>query len=208
MYQYLPILTGYATIEAMRVGYARVSTIDQSLDLQLDALRAAGCEKIFKDIASGSRTSRPQFDEMLSYLRAGDTIVVWKVDRLGRSMLHLISTVEDLRKRGINIQSVTEGIDTSTRLGTIFYQMTGIWAEAEREYIRERTKAGLEAARSRGRNGGRPRHPIMSDPKKFAVIKSLYDRKEKTVKEIMDLFGIQDKTTFYRYINKKGGDTA
>src|SRR6266851_4281910 len=186
----------------MKVGYARVSTQDQSLDLQLDALNKAGCEKIFSDQASGSKTSRPGFDEMLTYLRAGDTIVVWKVDRLGRSMLHLISTVESLRQQGINIQSVTEGIDTSTRLGTIFYQMTGIWAEAEREYIRERTKAGLEAARVRGRNGGRPRHPILSDPKKFAVIKSLYEKREKTVKEIMELFGIQDKTTFYRYINQ------
>src|SRR5437764_6988199 len=141
----------------MRIGYARVSTLDQNLDLQEDALKAAGCEKIYTDKAGGTRAERPGLERALADLRPGDQLVVWKLDRLGRSLKHLIETVNDLRDRGVGFQSVQEAIDTTTSGGKLIFHVFGALAEFERDLIRERTRAGLQAARARGRQGGRPR---------------------------------------------------
>lgn len=137
------------------VGYARVSTLDQNLDLQEQALKRAGCLKIFTDIASGKRGERPGLDDTMSFLREGDTLIVWKLDRLGRSLQHLIEIVNQLTTRGVKFCSLSEHIDTETAAGRMFLHMLGMFAEYEREMIRERTKAGLAAARARGRKGGR-----------------------------------------------------
>jgi DNA invertase Pin-like site-specific DNA recombinase len=138
------------------IGYARVSTTDQKAELQVDALTAAGCDRVFTDKASGSLASRLQLDRMLDQLRPGDVVVVWRLDRLGRSLKNLIAMVEDLAERGVGFRSLTESIDTTTANGKLFFSIMGALAEFERELIRERTLAGLEAARARGRVGGRP----------------------------------------------------
>lgn len=137
------------------VGYARISISEQSLDPQIDALKAAGCSKIFEDCVSGAKTDRPGLNEALNHLRSGDTLIVWKLDRLGRSMSHLIDTVRDLDQRGIGFRSLTEGIDTTTSGGTLVFHLFGALAQFERDLIRERTRAGLRAAAARGRKGGR-----------------------------------------------------
>ena len=138
------------------VGYARVSTLDQNPDLQLDALKAAGCRKLFVEKASGARQDRAQLAAALDYLREGDTLVVWKLDRLARSMKQLIEVVDQLKVRGIGFCSLTETIDTTTAAGELFFHVFGALAQFERSIIRERTKAGLTAALARGRKGGRP----------------------------------------------------
>lgn len=140
----------------MLVGYARVSTQDQTTDLQNDALAKAGCERIFAEKASGAKTDRPELAKALEFMREDDTLVVWKLDRLARSMRQLIETVEDLRRRKINFHSITENIDTSTAAGELHFHLFGALAQFERSLIRERVNAGLVAARSRGRVGGRP----------------------------------------------------
>src|SRR3954464_12002284 len=140
----------------MLIGYARVSTDDQNLDLQRDALKKAQCEQIFTDTVSGTKARRPGLEEALSHLRARDTLVVWRLDRLGRSLRHLIDTVTDLQERGIGFKSLQENIDTTTSGGKLVFHIFGALAEFEREIIRERTQAGLQAAWARGRNGGRP----------------------------------------------------
>lgn len=137
------------------MGYARVSTTEQSLAPQTDALRAAGCETIFEDCASGARAERPGLAEALAHVRRGDTLVVWKLDRLGRSMAHLIETVRMLEDRGVGFRSLTEGVDTTTSGGTLVFHLFGALAQFERDLIRERTRAGLKAAEARGRKGGR-----------------------------------------------------
>ena len=138
----------------MKIGYARVSTTDQCLDQQLDALEAAGCERIFQDVISGSTTSRPEFDRMQDQLRRGDTVVVWKLDRVGRSIKHLIEVVEGWREAGVQFVSLTEGFDTTTAAGEMLFHVISAMAQFERSLIRERTKVGLAAARARGRKGG------------------------------------------------------
>src|SRR5215208_2915808 len=145
----------------MNIGYARVSTHDQTLDLQKDVLEKAGCEKIFTDQVSGTKAERKGLTEALSHLREGDTLVVWRLDRLGRSLRHLIDTITALQERGVGFKSLTENIDTTTSGGRLVFNIFGSLAEFEREIIKERTQAGLEAARSRGRTGGRP----MSGPR-------------------------------------------
>src|SRR5215469_5799400 len=140
----------------MIIGYARVSTRDQNLDLQRDALSRAGAERLFEDEASGARDDRPGLADALSHLWSGDCLIVWRLDRLGRTMRSLIGFVEDLRERGIDFRSVTEGIDTTTPAGRFFFHVLAALAQMERELIRERTNAGLAAARARGRKGGRP----------------------------------------------------
>jgi len=137
------------------IGYARVSGGEQDPTLQQIALHEVGCERIFTDRASGARTDRPQLTTALDYLRAGDTLVVWRLDRLGRSLTHLIATLDALHERGIQFASITEGMDTSTAQGKLLYQLLGAFAEFERELIRERVMAGLRAARASGRRGGR-----------------------------------------------------
>ena len=141
----------------MLIGYARVSTSDQTLDLQKDALDKAGCDRIFTDTASGAKAERVGLDEALSYVRPGDTLVVWRLDRLGRSLKHLIETITGLNDRKIGFKSITEAIDTTTSGGKLIFHIFGALAEFERDIIRERTQAGLTAARARGRLGGRPK---------------------------------------------------
>src|SRR6266545_1508059 len=141
----------------MLVGYARVSTLDQKPTLQIDALKAALCTRIFTEKASGAQRERPELSAALDYIRQGDTLVVWKLDRLARSMRQLIETVEDLQSRGIELRSLTESIDTATPGGRLVFHIFGALAEFERAVIRERTSAGLQAARERGKKGGRPR---------------------------------------------------
>src|SRR3954470_19191286 len=141
----------------MLIGYARVSTTDQTLALQQDALTAAGCDQLFTDTASGSLTDRPGLTEALSHLRTGDTLVVWRLDRLGRSLPHLIETVSALSARGVGFRSLQEQIDTTTSGGKLVFHVFGALAEFERDVIRERTNAGLQAARARGVPFGRPR---------------------------------------------------
>jgi DNA invertase Pin-like site-specific DNA recombinase len=141
----------------MDIGYARVSTGEQTLALQLDALAQAGCGKVFTETASGATADRPALGQALAYLREGDTLVVWRLDRLGRSLPHLIETVAALRERGVGFRSLTEQVDTTTPGGKLVFHVFGALAEFERDLIRERTHAGLAAARARGRTGGRPR---------------------------------------------------
>src|SRR5271167_4819251 len=178
------------------LGYARVSTEDQNASLQLDALKAAGCIKLFTDKASGSLDRRPQLDRLLDQLRPGDTVVVWRLDRLGRSLKHLIQLIEDLAEKGVGFRSLTEGMDTSTAGGKHIYSIFGALAEFERSLIRERTVAGLTAARARGRVGGRP--PVMT-PEKVKVARKLYDAQELTVEEIAKTIGVSRKTV-YRHL--------
>lgn len=140
----------------MHVGYARVSTVEQDLALQLDALQRVGCERTFEDTASGAASSRPHLDACLDISASGDTLVVWRLDRLGRSLRHLIDVVAELERRAVGFRSLTEGIDTTTAAGRMTFHVFGALAEFERDLIRERTMAGLEAARARGRKGGRP----------------------------------------------------
>ena len=180
----------------MKIGYCRVSTEDQSLDLQKDALSKAGCEKIFEDKISGAKAKRPGLNTLLEFARADDTIVVWRLDRLGRSMKDLISLVSGLEEKGIQLASLTESIDTSTSSGKLFFHIFGAIAEFEKNLIIDRTRAGLAAARARGRKGGRPK---LLDKSKRELAVKLYHAREKTVKEICDLMGIS-KPTLYKYI--------
>lgn len=180
----------------MRVGYARVSTQDQQLDLQLDALKAAGCERIFEEKASGAQRDRPQLKAALDFARAGDVLVVWKLDRLARSLKQLIETVEDLEARGIGFQSVTEAIDTTSAGGKLVFQIFGALAEFERGMIRERTMAGLESARARGRVGGRPPALKAAD---LAAAKALLSDSNITVEEVAKRLGVAP-STLYRYM--------
>jgi DNA invertase Pin-like site-specific DNA recombinase len=154
----------------MLIGYARVSTLDQKPALQADALKAAGCERIFTETASGAQRDRPTLQAALDYLRPGDTLVVWKLDRLARSMRQLIETVENLHARGIELRSLTESIDTARPGGRLVWHIFGALAEFERAVIRERTSAGLQAARQRGKKGGRPR---TFGPKELAAAKAM-----------------------------------
>jgi DNA invertase Pin-like site-specific DNA recombinase len=181
------------------IGYARVSTIDQNLALQKDALEKAGCEKIFTDTASGAKAERKGLEEALSYVRKGDTLVVWRLDRLGRSLRDLIDTISKLDSRKIGFKSVTENIDTMTSGGKLVFHIFGALAEFERNLIRERTAAGLQAARARGRMGGRPN--VLTD-KEIAMAQALYADKTNSVSEICKTLKIS-RTTFYRYVRVK-----
>jgi DNA invertase Pin-like site-specific DNA recombinase len=180
----------------MFIGYARVSTADQTLDLQKDALTKAGCSKIFTDTASGAKAERVGLDEALSYIRLGDTLVVWRLDRLGRSLRHLIETITALANRQIGFKSITESIDTTTSGGKLVFHIFGALAEFERDIIRERTQAGLTAARARGRKGGRPK---ALTPKKAQQLQTLYNDKTNTIDEICRTLHIS-RATLYRSI--------
>lgn len=178
----------------MKIGYCRISSADQSLDLQTDALKAAGCEKLYSDTASGAKSSRPGLDRALDQLRPGDILVVWRLDRLGRSLKHLLSVVEDLNARGIGFMSLTESIDTTTSSGKLIFSIFGAIAEFERQIIRERTNAGLAAARARGRKGGRK---IQHSDKKIAAARHLADTSPETIADICKSLGIS-RSTYYR----------
>ncbi len=182
----------------MLIGYARVSTQDQTLDLQTDALKQAGCEKIFTDMTSGAKSERPGLQEAMNHLRAGDTLVVWRLDRLGRTLKHLIATITELSDKGIGFKSLQENMDTTTSGGKLIFHIFGALAEFEREVIKERTNAGLQAARARGRLGGRPKLQSL-DPKKIAHARKLYADRTMTVQEICDTLHM-GRSTLYRYI--------
>jgi DNA invertase Pin-like site-specific DNA recombinase len=180
----------------MLIGYARVSTLDQTLALQQDALTAAGCEQLYTDTASGALTDRPGLAQALSHVRGGDTLVVWRLDRLGRSLPQLIETISQLQQRGIGFRSLQEQIDTTTSGGKLVFHVFGALAEFERDLIRERTHAGLTAARKRGRLFGRPR---VLTPKQVIQLRTLAEDERTTVTEICETLGIS-RATFYRYI--------
>lgn len=183
----------------MKIGYARISTNEQNLSLQMDALEEMGCEKIFHDQISGSKTQRPGLDEALTYLRDGDVLLVWRLDRLGRSLKHLIELVNSLEERGVGFQSLQESIDTTTSGGKLVFHIFGALAEFERNLIQERTYAGLAAARARGRTGGRPK---ALDAKKTALLYRLYDEKKHSIQEICELVGLS-KSTLYAYLRER-----
>ena len=181
----------------MLIGYARVSTHEQTLALQQDALTKAGCTKIFTDTASDAKTERIGLEEALNYVRKGDTLVVWRLDRLGRSLPHLITTMTNLEERGIGFKSLTENIDTTTSGGKLIFHIFGALAEFERNLIREPTQAGLVAARARGRIGGRP-HGLTSQQGRIG--QALYDDPKNSIAEICRTLKIS-KATLYRSIN-------
>lgn len=180
----------------MLVGYARVSTQDQNPDLQLDALKAAGCERVFVEKASGAQRDRPELSAALSFIRPGDSLVVWKLDRLARSMKQLIETVEGLEAKGIGFRSLTEAIDTNTAGGRLVFHIFGALAEFERSIIRERTRAGLDAARARGRKGGRPSKLTEDDLK---AARALLADASITVEEVAKRLSVSP-ATLYRHI--------
>src|ERR671916_3038919 len=184
----------------MQIGYARVSTDDQTLDLQLDALTKAGCDRIFRDTFSGATADRPGLRDALDHLRSGDTLVVWRLDRLGRSLPHLIETVTALADRGVGFQSLTEAIDTTNTGGRLIFHIFGALAEFERDLIRERTRAGLKGAWARGRNGGHPRGKSLADPRQLALAKQLYAAKQTPVGDLARMFKVS-RATFYRYMD-------
>jgi DNA invertase Pin-like site-specific DNA recombinase len=186
----------------MLVGYARVSTQDQNPDLQLDALKAAGCEKVFTEKASGGQRDRPELTAALSYMRPGDSLVVWKLDRLARSMPQLIDTVSTLEDQGIGFRSLTEAIDTTTAGGKLVFHIFGALAEFERSVIRERTRAGLKAARDRGRKGGRP--PALSSAD-LAAAKALLRDPAITMDEVATRLKVSPATLYRHLPGGRGG---
>jgi DNA invertase Pin-like site-specific DNA recombinase len=186
----------------MNIGYARVSTQDQTLNLQKDALEKIGCTKIFTDVISGSKAERNGLDEALEYVRESDTLVVWRLDRLGRSLKHLIETITELNNRKIGFKSIQENIDTTTSGGKLVFHIFGALAEFERDIIRERTQAELQAARARGRKGGRPKAKALNTAKKIILAQSLYNDKNNTIDEICKTLNIS-RATLYRYIKIK-----
>jgi DNA invertase Pin-like site-specific DNA recombinase len=183
----------------MKIGYARISTVDQNLNLQIDALEKAGCEKIFTDTASGLLDSRKGLADAILFCRQGDTLVVWKLDRLGRSLKHLIETVNRLQAKGIGFVSLQESVDTTTSGGKLVFHVFGALAEFERELIRERTRAGLAAARSRGRLGGRPKK---LSTKQIEMALKLMKDSSNSIKEICATLKIS-RATLYRYCQPK-----
>jgi DNA invertase Pin-like site-specific DNA recombinase len=183
----------------MLIGYARVSTQDQTLNLQQDALEKAGCVKTFTDTASGAKVERRGLEEALNYVREGDTLVVWRLDRLGRSLKDLIEKLTALHNRNIGFKSLTENIDTTTPGGKLIFHMFGALAEFERDLVKERTNAGLQAARARGRRGGRPQ---VLNEKKVAMARALYADKSHSIEDIRKTLNI-GRTTLYRYLKEK-----
>lgn len=183
------------------LGYARVSTSDQDAALQIDALAAAGCYRIFTDRASGSLESRPELDKLLDQIRPGDTLVVWRLDRLGRSLRNLIDQVTVLHQRDIGFKSLQETIDTTSSGGRLVFHVFGALAEFERDLIRERTNAGLAAARARGRTGGRP---ALLTKDKLMTARRLYEQQEMTVAKIGEVLGVS-RSTVYRSLGQDTG---
>ncbi len=194
----------------MLLGYARVSTDDQTLNLQLDAFQSAGCTKIFRDTASGAKADRPGLARALEHLRDGDVLVVWRLDRLGRSLASLIDLMTQLDRRGIGFKSLTEQIDTTTSGGKLIFHIFGALAEFERNLTRERTQAGLVAARARGRKGGRPRR--LDTDRKVQMARQLHADPANAIADICKTLGVS-RATLYRYLGSstatpKEADTA
>lgn len=180
----------------MKIGYARVSTLEQNLDLQIDALKKEGCEKVFSENVSGTIIERKALMEIKEYLRKGDTLIVWRLDRLGRSLKDLIKWVEWFDENEIVFKSLQESIDTGTSTGKLIFHIFGALAEFEKNLIQERTRAGLEAARARGRRGGRPKK-LSSDKRQLVI--DLYQGKKHSIKQICEIVGIS-KPTLYKYV--------
>ena len=184
----------------MLIGYARVSTGEQNLDMQVDALQEAGCDKVFTDEVSGVKAERPGLQDALEYLREGDMLVVWRLDRLGRSLKDLIRKVEELQARNVGFRSLHESLDTASPSGKFQFHVFSALAEFERDLIRARTQAGLRAARARGRMGGRPREMT---PEKVKMAARLIKDHEVTINEICTTLGIA-RSTLYRYVAPDG----
>jgi DNA invertase Pin-like site-specific DNA recombinase len=187
----------------MKIGYARVSTRDQNLDLQVDALKRAGCERIYQDVASGSKTARPALDELLEQIRADDVLVIWKLDRMGRSLPHLVELVGELVRRKVGLLSLNDPIDTTSAQGRLVFNLFASLAEFEREVIRERTKAGLSSARERGRVGGRPKGLSSKAEATAMAAATLYREKRMGVSAIAKQLRIS-KSTLYSYLRHRG----
>lgn len=189
----------------MFIGYARISTIDQNLDMQKDALIKAGCEQIFTDVMSGSKEKRPGLELALNSLVKGDTLVVWKLDRLGRSVQHLIKCVQDLENKGITFLSIRDNLDTKTSAGKLFFHMQCSFAEFERSIICERTLAGLSSARERGRFGGRRRRITKAEESSMVELylenKKYRGSSKLPVEKIAKIFKV-NKKTLHQYVNK------
>ncbi len=186
----------------MKFGYARVSTGDQNIDLQIDQLQEAGCEKIFQETASGAKTERRELAQLLEHVRDGDVIVIWKLDRLGRSLKHLVELVSQLTERGVGLKSLNDPIDTTSSQGKLIFNIFASLAEFERDLIVERTQAGLKAARARGRNGGRPKGLSADATLKAVAAETLYKEGKLSANEIASNPGIS-KTTLYSYLRRR-----
>lgn len=186
----------------MKIGYVRVSTKDQSVEMQVDALKKAGCEQIHEEIASGVKTARPILDEIMRNIRSEDTLVVWKLDRLGRNLAHLIQLTSRLTEKKAGFISLNDPVDTTTAQGRFAFGIFASLAEFERELIRERTQAGLKSARARGRKGGRPKGLSQSAIDKAAAAEALYKEGSISVKKIAEQLNIS-KTTLYFYLRQR-----
>lgn len=191
------------TVNGQKIGYARVSTTGQNLDSQIDALYDFGCAKVFSDKASGLKEQRLGFSQLMDYLRKDDSLVVTELSRMTRSLKHLLQLVEDLEKLGVGIISLRENIDTSTATGRCFISIIGAISQMERELKSERAQAGREAAKARGRSGGRPR----TDPQKLEQARILYDNSHQTAAEVCNAVGV-GRRTFFRYLAQKRNETA
>ncbi len=189
----------------MKLGYVRVSRDRQTTALQEEAIRQERCERVFTEQMAGKPFDRPQFLSMLGLAQPGDVIVVWRLDCLGRSLTQLIETVTLLGMRGIELRSLKEKIDTTTSTGKLIFHLVEVMAEAERNIIRERTLVGLEAARARGRKGGRPKAIASIEPHNLTRAKNLYAAKLNTIQEIMHLTGFKSRATFYKYVVNNAG---
>ena len=185
----------------MKVGYARVSTIDQNLEAQIDHLHKEGCDKIYEEKMSGSKKDRPELAQCLEMLREGDVLVVTKLDRLGRTVRQLVELIDQFQERKIHFKCLDDPIDTSSTTGEFFFHIMGAFSQLERSLIKERTKKGLASARARGRTGDRP-ETISKDKKEEAF--KLYQENDKTVAEIADLLGMS-RMSIYRHVNKRKG---
>jgi hypothetical protein len=186
----------------MKYGYARVSTKEQVLDLQIDALKQAGCNKIFQEVVSGSKADRPEWLKLLNEIKAGDTLVIWKLDRMGRSLHHLVSIVNDLIAKNIDIISIQDPLNTTSAQGRLIFNMFASLAEFEKDLIKERTMAGLKSARARGRMGGRPKGLSEKAKKAAFTAEALYLQRKLTSNEMAEQLNIS-KTTFYKYLRSR-----
>jgi DNA invertase Pin-like site-specific DNA recombinase len=186
----------------MKIGYARVSTKDQVLDLQIDALEKDNCEKIYTEVMSGSKSERPKLQEMLANLRNGDLVVIWKLDRLGRSLKHLVELVNFFIEQGVGLRSLHDHIDTTTSQGRLIFNIFASLAEFERDLIQERTRAGLSAARARGRLGGKPKGLSKEAESIACAAETLYKEGKLSVSQIIKQLGIA-KATFYNYLRRR-----
>ena len=187
----------------MKIGYARVSSKEQNLSLQIDALEREGCKRIFQEKIGGAKADRPELQRMIDQLREGDVVITWKLDRLGRSLRDLINLINEIQDRGAELKSLNDSIDTTTPQGKLTFHLFASLAEFERDIIRERTKAGLEAARARGRKGGRPKGLSKEAKDKAIIAETLYRKGEMSIAEICRHLNIA-RSTFYKYLRYRG----